>query len=216
MRINTFIKNLSALNFENCFNPYAQRCKVHDYSDAPQKRRQTLRKILLAASKKQIDAIWIGRDLGFNGGRRTGLAFTDDVHLTHHKNRWQIHCDGKRATKGGKIPERSATIIWQVLEEIRSPIFLWNVFPLHPHEPGLPFTNRCHSAKERIAGEAILASLIELLHAKRIIAIGNNAEKAAAKFSGSHEVIKVRHPSYGGQTTFIEQIQSIYGLGTNT
>ena len=80
---------------------------------------------------------------------------------------------------------------------------LWNVFPLHPHEPNDPFTNRAHNARERSAGERILAALIVLLCPKRIVAVGNDAaEKAPPRVASDQQVIQVRHPSYGGQTAF--------------
>ena len=49
--------------------------------DAPERRLQTLQSMLEVATKQDIDSIWIGRDLGHRGGRRTGLALTDDVHI---------------------------------------------------------------------------------------------------------------------------------------
>lgn len=208
MRADNFVRELSGLSFENTFNPYSDRCEVHDYSDAPKKRRELLRKMLNAASEVEVDSIWIGRDLGYRGGRRTGLALTDDVHLSNHAKRWNI--DVGRLTKGQVVPERTAAVIWSVLEQITTPIFLWNVFPLHPFENGEPFSNRAHNSKERIAGEEILAALVEFLNPKKIVAIGNDAEKAAFRFKGNYNIYKVRHPSYGGQNIFLEQIRDLY------
>ncbi len=202
-----FVKELANLSFENTFNPYSERCEVYDYFDAPQKRRQVLKKMLQAASQVEVDAIWIGRDLGYRGGRRTGLALTDDVHFTHHLKRWSVECD--RFTKGSAVPERTATVIWGVLEQISLPVFLWNVFPLHPYESGSPFSNRGHNAKERKAGEELLSMLVEYMRPKRLIAIGNDAEIAARRFDDRCKVFKVRHPSYGGQNIFLKQIQSL-------
>jgi hypothetical protein len=210
MNAEYFIKEISSLSFENAFNPYSERCEVYDYSDAPQRRRALLLKILNAASGMEVDSIWIGRDLGYRGGRRTGLALTDDVHFSHHAERWGIKVD--RPTKGQAVPERTAAVIWSVLSLISSPVFLWNVFPLHPYEAGDPFTNRAHNVKERIAGEELLALLIEFLKPKRIIAIGNDAEKTANKIAGGLDVIKVRHPSYGGQSDFLRQTHEIYAI----
>lgn len=206
----SFVKELSNLAFENTFNPYSDRCEVYDVYDAPEKRRTLLRKMLVAASEVEIDSIWIGRDLGYRGGRRTGLALTDDVHLCHHTSRWGIEVG--RLTKGQVVPERTAAVIWSVLEKITNPVFLWNVFPLHPYEAGDPFSNRAHNSRERLAGEELLGELVELLKPKRIIAIGNDAEKAAIRFNERCEVLKVRHPSYGGQNIFLDQIQSIYKI----
>lgn len=205
-----FVKEICRLSFENTFNPYSDRCDIHDFFDAPETRRTLLLKILTAASSVEVDSIWIGRDLGYRGGRRTGLALTDDIHLSHHAERWGIEVD--RPTKGQAVAERTAAVIWSVLSLISSPVFLWNVFPLHPYEAGDPFSNRAHNIKERIAGEELLVLLIEFLKPKRIVAIGNDAEKTARKISGKLEVIKVRHPSYGGQTDFLKQTHQIYTI----
>jgi hypothetical protein len=210
MKVEHFINEISSLSFDNVFNPYSERCEIYDFLDAPQRRRELLSKILSVACKTEVDSIWIGRDLGYRGGRRTGLAFTDDVHFSHHLNRWGIKVN--RPTKGHIVIERTASVIWSVLSQISSPVFLWNVFPLHPFEAGEPFTNRAHNAKERIAGEEILAILIEFLKPNRIIAIGNDAEKSANKIAGGIEVIKVRHPSYGGQSDFLAKIHEIYSI----
>ena len=51
--------------------------------------------------------------------------------------------------------ERTANVIWRMLMRIDEPIFLWNVFPLHPHEPDDPMSNRRHTAKERDACGAL-------------------------------------------------------------
>ena len=210
MSAESFVNELAELTFENTFNPYSERCEVYDYFDAPKKRRALLREMLTAANQVDVDAIWIGRDLGYRGGRRTGLALTDDVNLHHHAKRWDVECD--QMTKGNAVPERTAAVIWSVLAQITSPIFLWNVFPLHPFEAGSPFSNRAHNSKERKAGEELLAMLIDLIKPKRLIAIGNDAESAARNFGDQYEIIKVRHPSYGGQNIFLKQIQSLYGI----
>lgn len=99
-----------------------------------------------------------------------------------------------------------------MLGQIDAPIFLWNVFPLHPHEPEQPFTNRNHNAKERRAGEEILTLLIELLRPQRIVGIGNDASEAARRMSDKLPVIAVRHPSYGGQSQFLSQVRAAYAL----
>src|SRR5262249_29263157 len=92
-----------------------------------------------------VDSIWIARDLGYRGGRRTGLPLTDEVHLptfSHVFGGLKVH----RATIGPPVAERTAAIVWRMLRCISVPVFLWNVFPFHPYLPGEPLSNRCHSA----------------------------------------------------------------------
>lgn len=203
-----FVEVLRTLDFEDTFNPYSNRCPVHDLDDAPFRRRQTLLSILESTTKLEIDSIWIGRDLGYRGGRRTGLAFTDDVHIHAHAKRWGVSIE--RSTKGDTVAERTAAVIWNVLSQIEVHVFLWNVFPLHPHEPGNPFSNRSHSSSERKDGESLLSELLAFLVPRRVIAIGNDAERTACRLTRQSHVVRVRHPSYGGQRQFFSQILELY------
>lgn len=209
-----FVTSLKQLKFENTFNPYSHRCEVHDVEDAPGRRSRALLCMLEAAASAEIDAVWIGRDLGYRGGRRTGLALTDDVHLSVHATRWNVSVE--RATAGSVVAERTAAVIWSMLASVTARIFLWNVFPLHPHEPDHPFTNRAHRPVERAAGEAVLAELITMLRPRRLVAIGNDAMKSAMKIAGIRPVVQVRHPSYGGQRDFIQQVACVYDLPIET
>jgi uracil-DNA glycosylase len=215
MKQHPFVEAVASLRFENCFNPYIDRCPVHDWTDAPKRRSVLLSAMLEQASHAPVDAIWIGRDLGYRGGRRTGLALTDDLHLQHHTQRWDVSMT--RPTKGAPVAERTASVIWDVLERIDDRIFLWNVFPLHPHEASNPFSNRTHNSREREAGQALLKLLIELLQPRRLVAIGNDAALVSVRVAHvGLPVVKVRHPSYGGQTDFLQQVSSLHRLQSKT
>jgi Uracil DNA glycosylase superfamily len=205
-----FVRQLSAVRFEHTFNPYTDQCAVHDLPDAAQKRATALTAILDAACTVEIDSLWIGRDLGYRGGRRTGLALTDDAHLSDHAHRWNVTLE--RQTKGAAVVERTASVIWGMLNLITPPVFLWNVFPFHPYEHGNEFTNRAHNVRERRIGEEILEQMISLLKPKRLIALGNDAEKSLRPYFGNHQIVKVRHPSYGGQNEFTRQISDLYSI----
>ena len=205
-----YLKALQHLEFDHVFNPYTDRCPVHDREDAPERRSENLQAVLEAAGGGSVDALWIGRDYSYRGGRRTGLAFTDDEHLDEHAGRWGL--TAQRPTRGAVVRERSARVVWSVLSRIGATVFLWNVFPLHPHQPDSPFSNRSHAAMERRAGEYLLEQLVRLLDPAAIIAIGKDAEQAARRLAGPAEVVKVRHPSYGGQTEFLAGMEAYYGL----
>ena len=199
-----FVEALREQSLGDTFNPYSEQCIRYDRQDAPQLRSQALRSMIEAAKEREIDSLWIGRDPGHRGGRRTGLAFTDDIHLHEHAERWGLSIP--RATRGPKISERTAAVTWKALSPIESPVFLWNVFPLHPHQPGNPFSNRRHNAHERRIGEEFLAELISLLKPRRLVAIGNDAANSARRLADRHQVVRVRHPSHGGQAKFLAQI----------
>ncbi|MBN8196865.1 uracil-DNA glycosylase [Thalassospira povalilytica] len=196
------------MEFENTFNPYFDRCPVYDAKEAPELRRFYLSEMLDRAAAVDLDAIWVGRDLGYRGGRRTGLALTDDVHFSNHLSRWEL--EPKRPTFGEPVAERTAAAIWDILLRVNSPVFLWNVFPLHPFEEGSPFTNRAHNARERKAGADILVKIVEYVKPRRIVAIGNDAYKVLSAAFNSEQVCKVRHPSYGGQSEFLATMRYLY------
>ena len=210
MILHPFVSAVASLRFGNAFNPYADRCEVHDRKDAPQRRARALSAVVEQASALEVDALWIGRDLGYRGGRRTGLALTDDVHIERHAQRWNVKV--ARQTVGEPVSERTAAVIWGMLDQIDKPVFLWNVFPLHPHDPDSPFTNRQHNARERQAGEEILCLLLNLLRPKRVLAIGNDAFSVASRVADRCPVTLVRHPSYGGQRQFEKQVTELYDL----
>ncbi len=204
-----FVKTLESLHFEDAFNPYSDRCSTCDRKGAARIRRDSLLKILLAATESEVDSLWVGRDFGYRGGRRTGLALTDDVHLDKHAKRWGVSI--AKPTKD-VIREGTATVVWDVLDRITASVFLWNVFPLHPHKPKEPFTNRRHNTRERQTGEELLYELICLLKPKRLVAIGNDAASSLEHLRGEGKVFRVRHPAYGGQNEFRGQMRGIYGF----
>lgn len=204
-----FVEELAKLQFANVFNPYADVCHEWDTSEAPAIRRRNLQLVLGAAMASGVESIWFARDLGYRGGRRTGLALTDEMHLENYATMLGTS-PLRRATKGPAVGERTAATIWQVLRVVNRPVFLWNVFPLHPHNPGDPMSNRSHTRPERQTCEPLSGWLLEKLRPKRVVAIGRDAYLALKSIDGA--VTALRHPSYGGHTEFTQGIESLYGV----
>ena len=77
--------------------------------------------------------MWVARDLGYRGGRRTGIPITDEFHL-QQAGAMMGGVELVRATLGAPVAERTSTVVWDMLGRIGEPILLWNAFPLHPHD----------------------------------------------------------------------------------
>ena len=210
MNSKKFVRELTGYTGTSVFNPYSDICKVFDKRNANLIRLKNLELILGELSSKEVDAIWIGRDLGHRGGRRTGLALTDEGSLEIASELWGVELT--QATKGQVFYERTAANIWSSRQFINSNIFMWNVFPFHPHKSENPFTNRSHTARERDSGLSILEALLTILRPQKIVAIGNDAYKCSLKVHDQDKVFKVRHPSYGGEREFSSQISQLYGM----
>lgn len=149
----------------------------------------------------------MGRDLGFRGGRRTGLALTDEIHLPLCRALYP-GAVAIKATKGPSLAERTASEIWDVLPRLVRRPLLWNVFPFHPHEPDQPMTNRRFTTRELAGVTDINRELVSWLGVRRIVCIGQDALDYANSFGVRVEV--VRHPSYGGVKDFRDGMRRIY------
>ncbi|WP_197491974.1 uracil-DNA glycosylase, partial [Rhizobium bangladeshense] len=162
---------------------------------------------LFQRGKVKID-VWVGRDLGYRGGRRTGLALTDEHSLELYAFHLKVF-SLERSTHGPPVKERTAASVYRVLTAVNIPILTWNVFPLHPHESGKPMSNRQHTRSEAELGFSFLEELCTSLPVRNLIAIGNDAAVWTQRLALRN--LCVRHPSYGGQTIFLKQMNEIYG-----
>jgi len=205
----SFVAALSRIQLRSVFNPYQDRCGEYDRHDAARVRRRNLVRYLEAALDTRVDTMWIARDLGYRSGRRTGIPITDEIRLEQAGALFGgIQLD--RATLGPPCAERTSTVVWTMLDQIAEPILLWNAFPLHPHEPRNPLSNRGHTRAERQATWPLTLALMGMVRPKRIVAIGRDAADALA--GADVPVRVVRHPSQGGQSEFISGMREIYGI----
>lgn len=209
MKASAFVTALSSIRLDAVFNPYSDRCDIWDRIDAPRRRRANLRAFLEVGLSTDVDSVWIARDLGYRGGRRTGLPLTDEEHLADFSKTYG-GLSLSRATTGPLVSERTASIIWQVLTQLDQVVFLWNIFPLHPFKLNDPLSNRRHTRAERRSCQDLFFTLLDMIQAPRLVAIGRDAQNALTELGLEHHA--VRHPSYGGQTEFVLGMAKLYGL----
>lgn len=204
-----FVDALSGVQLPDVFNPYRDRCPVHDPAGAAHVRARNLASYLMAVRRMACETVWMGRDLGYRGGRRTGLAFTDEAHLSDLERLYPGAQVGK-ATQGEAWGERTAGVLWHALERVEPRPLLWNVLPLHPHVSRRPMSNRAVRAHERDAVHALNDALLRMMGVRQVVAIGNDAAAYAQRFG--LKVCAVRHPSYGGIADFRAGIAAQYGV----
>jgi uracil-DNA glycosylase len=210
MTVDEFVGELSSISLPNVFNPYRDVCMFADHPASALLRRQNLTFFLNAILKCAACSIWVGRDLGYRGGRRTGIALTDEFHLDVLKNTFGVFGIVKATADEEPTKERTATEIWKLLYKIKEPVFLWNAFPFHPFDANDPLSNRRHTHQEFESCRHILITLFDWLQPTTIIALGADAESAV--MSVGYPCRRVRHPSYGGQGDFEREIRNIYQI----
>lgn len=210
-KIDGLIQTIKDTCFENVFNPYVHNCKVHDNKQSCQIREENLRVYLNKHLKQKPEIIWLGRDLGYRGGRRTGIPLTDEMHLAILNQSLGTNKIVK-ATSTETVKEMTAREIWKLASHFSLPPFLWNVFPYHPYAQDNAMSNRSHSRKEFQTSQKILETVLDIFEFKYYFALGRDAY--AALDDMGLKPVYVRHPSHGGQREFsktiIEETPRVY------
>ncbi len=207
--VDGFIRQVSDLRLPGLFNPYVETCPEHDRPDAPKLRTENLAKYLRALLCLRPTVAWIGRDLGYRGGRRTGLPLTDEIHLSHFENAYRTGplC---KATQTPPTTERTATEVWRLLPALPTAPLLWNVVPLHPYQESSRLSNRPHPISVAYMCESLLALLLAAFRPTIVCALGRDAERALTRLGVRH--VYVRHPSHGGQQQFRRSVISFFQI----
>ncbi|CAE6686952.1 uracil-DNA glycosylase [Xanthomonas arboricola] len=207
IEIRNFVDNVSSFEMPRVFNPYRDSCPVHDDGKSASLRKENLENYLVSALDKNPECLWVGRDLGYRGGRRTGIPLTDEAHLSALAQVFP-RLNLAKATCTNLTGERTAAEIWRIISRLDEAPFLWNVFPFHPFDSDDPMSNRCHTREEFKECASILEQLLEIFNFKKAFALGNDAARVLRNYN--IEVICVRHPSYGGQTEFRRTMEMEY------
>ncbi|MEV4990758.1 uracil-DNA glycosylase [Pseudarthrobacter sp. LMD1-1-1.1] len=178
-------------------------------------RRHNLELYLQEMLERRPKVLLVGEAPGFRGMRITGVPFTNRVILGGAANSFGLFGPGKGYVlppeAAGVAAEPTATVLWQVLEEVGFLPLLWSAFPWHPHQPGNPLSNRTPRPSETKLGTPFWQELAELFGISTIVAVGNVAQHSLQR-SGL-DVPKIRHPAHGGRSGFKQGLEQLLERG---
>jgi hypothetical protein len=178
-------------------------------------RRRNLEIYLQEMLDRRPKVLLVGEAPGFRGMRITGVPFTNRVILGGPANSFGLFGPGKGYVlppeAAGVAAEPTATVLWQVLEEVDFLPLLWSAFPWHTHLPGKPLSNRTPRPSETKLGTPFWQELSELFGINTIVAVGNVAQHSLQR-SGL-DVPKIRHPAHGGRSGFKQGLEQLLEHG---
>jgi uracil-DNA glycosylase len=178
-------------------------------------RRQNLEIYLQEMLDRQPRLLLVGEAPGFRGMRITGVPFTNRTILGGPANSFGLFGPGKGYVlppeAAGVAAEPTATVLWQVLEEVGLLPLLWSAFPWHPHQPGRPMSNRTPKPSETKLGTPFWQELSELFGISSIVAVGNVAQHSLLR-SGL-AAPRIRHPAHGGRSGFKRGLEQLMEAG---
>ena len=145
----------------------------------------------------------VGEAAGHKGCKYSGIPFTSEKTVISNPFFSFLHKDliyQDLLSRSKVNTENSATIVWDVIEQLPHVPFLWNAFPFHPHKKNNLSSNRTPTKQELELGGEYLNFIIDFLKPIKIIAVGQKSFSALKKLS----IVStpVRHPSFGGKKNF--------------
>ncbi len=166
-------------------------------------RRRNLELYLNQLAERRPATLLLGEAPSYRGMRVTGVPFTNTTIL----RRGIPHFGLLGTANGYEVPdaprvaaEPTATVMWNALVELDFVPVLWSAYPLHPHRPGNPLSNRRPSAREATEWAWSWQELMDVFSIRSVVAVGNVAHDILVKSGLS--VPRVRHPAQGGRDKF--------------
>lgn len=207
MDIRLFISQLASVPSSPVVaNPY------HADDRGSANRRHNLALYLERILARRPRLLLLGEAPGYRGCRVTGVPFTSESMLLAEEAPYGLfgEANGFRSAGAGCPPrEATATVVWNTLVELDVLPLLWNASPFHPHHPDRPDSNRAPTTGELALGRPAAEALLELFAIDEVIAVGNTAALALARWGIPAK--KVRHPGHGGRLAFQRGLQEILG-----
>ena len=177
-------------------------------------RRRNLTRYLEQLSERRPATLLVGEAPGYRGMAITGVPFTNTVLLQRGIPEFAL----LGTVNGYEVPdapavaaEPTATVMWQVLASLDFLPVLWSAFPLHPHRPGDPLSNRTPTVAETTEWSWSWRALMDVMAIRSVVAVGNVAQASLARSGFS--VPRVRHPAHGGREEFRRGLQELLAEG---
>jgi uracil-DNA glycosylase len=209
-RIDAFVERMAATPAgPNSVNFYA------DAVDGAAVRRRNLTRYLRQVAERQPRVLLVGEAPGYRGMRITGVPFTNTVLLREGIPHFGL----LGAENGYEVPETAdkvaaeptATVLWRTLVDLDFLPALWSAFPVHPHRPGQPLSNRTPTMREAAAWSWSWQALQQALDLDRVVAVGNIAAASLARSGVTAP--RVRHPAHGGKELFAGGLRALLAAG---
>ena len=174
-------------------------------------RRRNLTRYLRQLAERRPRVLLVGEAPGYRGMRITGVPFTSATILRAGVPHFGLlgEANGYEVppVPAGVAPEPTATVMWQALVELDFLPALWSAFPLQPHRPGVPLSNRTPTTREAAEWSWSWKALGEVLAVERVIAVGNIAAASLARCG--FDVPRIRHPAHGGKALFTSGLREL-------
>jgi hypothetical protein len=188
------------------FNPWRDRCADCKPTNGPDAKLARLA-VHLGCKPKFI---LCGEAPSHRGCRHSGIAFTSECQLLAGE------IPGISIPKGDRLTsrllpydERSATIVWNTLRNLRieKRTILWNALPMHPHKQRKPQSNRTPKSSEIKIGERALRMLVDEFPKAKVVAVGRKAQGLLKRMDVC--ATYVRHPARGGAKKFKQGLERL-------
>jgi hypothetical protein len=171
--------------------------------------RNNLKLYLDYLIQNKHDMLLIGEAPGYRGCKLTGIPFTSGFVIKNSKHNIFKEI-GSEIILHQVISENTATILWDFLGNDRPVPILWNAFPFHPYNRGMPESNREPDVQELEEGKKYLKIVYEIFKPKNICSLGRVGEITFKELFPNEKIIYIRHPSRGGKNEFINGMLKIY------
>jgi hypothetical protein len=182
------------------FNPYKDVCNIHDKNNAPAIRRKNLEILLNYHYRSKTNTIWIFEANSYQGGRRSGVPFVNELMYEEIENILGIKESFKKATKTNNKVALTTKMAWNLVKELNIIPFMWESASFHFYNRNNPFSNRPVTKDESILYKDILMDVLNIFKPKKIISVGRSSERILNYLNIENNY--VRHPAHGGFVKF--------------